>query len=454
MSQFIITPEAPLPASLVAVRDPRYERWRWQIALITWLTYVGYYFTRKSFAVAKVGILADPAMAMTKTSMGLIDMFYGIAYCAGMFVCGMCADRFGTRRVVLSGMTGSVVVALLMGFTTGNVLFGALFFAQGLCQSSGWAPLTKNVSNWFSLRERGRVFGFWSTNYALGGMMASAFAGYMALYFGSWRYAFTLPALVLLSIAVLFFFLQRNRPQDVGLPPVAQYRREPGGETGTAAAPRAPRKGALNMVKEVLANPMIVRLGAVYFVLKPIRYTLLFWGPLIVHERMNTNIGESALITSFFEAAGPVGVILAGFASDKLFQSRRIPVIVCGLFALSLLLFSFNTITATGSKWTMILALAAVGCLLFGPDSLVSSTCAVDFGQKDGAGSAAGFINGIGSIGEILGLALPGWIAQHYGWNVLFSGMGCFVLLAVLVLAPKWNAVPSIAASKPSAQTE
>lgn len=437
------TPETAAPT----VRDPRYERWRWTILIVTWLAYVGYYFTRKSFAVAKVGILEDPAMEMTKSTMGLVDLSFGIAYAAGQFLWGMCGDRFGPRVVVLTGMIGSSVVAVLMGFSTPVIVFGGLFFLQGLFQASGWAPLTKNVSCWFSRRERGRVFGFWSTNYAFGGMVASAFAGYVALLFGSWRYAFYLPALVLLLIAVLFFFLQRNRPEDVGLPPVEQYHGEPvdviSSKPQSGTPPVARRDAALRFIREVIASPMILRLGAIYFLLKPIRYALLFWGPVIIYERMGTNIGETAFISAFFEAAGPVGVILAGYISDKWFQARRMPVIVIGLFGLSLILFSFNTITETNSRLAMMLVLAAIGCFLFGPDSLISSTSAVDFGTKGGAGSAAGFINGLGSTGQILGLWLPGMISERYGWDALFTGMGCSVLLAAVILFPKWNAVPA-----------
>ena len=90
----------------------------------------------------------------------------------------------------------------------------------------------------------------------------------------------------------------------------------------------------------------------------------------------------------------------------------------------------------------MVLVLAAIGFFLFGPDALIASTSAVDFGTKKGAGSAVGFVNGMGSIGQILGLSLPGIISATWGWNVLFNGMGVFILLAALILLPKWNAVP------------
>ena len=53
--------------------NPEYERWRWRILFITWLGYVGFYFTRKAYAVAKIGILEDPAIEISKSALGLVD---------------------------------------------------------------------------------------------------------------------------------------------------------------------------------------------------------------------------------------------------------------------------------------------------------------------------------------------------------------------------------------------
>ena len=64
------------PAHKPVRRDKRYTRWRWQIFAITWLTYAGYYFTRKAFSVAKLGIEDDPGFHMSREVMGNLDAFY------------------------------------------------------------------------------------------------------------------------------------------------------------------------------------------------------------------------------------------------------------------------------------------------------------------------------------------------------------------------------------------
>ena len=91
----------------------------------------------------------------------------------GQFLFGTLGDRVGPRVIVLAGMLASVMTALAMGCSNHVLWMGILFAVQGVCQSSGWAPLSKNVGEFFSQRERGSIMGFWCTNYAFGGFVAS-----------------------------------------------------------------------------------------------------------------------------------------------------------------------------------------------------------------------------------------------------------------------------------------
>ena len=178
--------------------------------------------------MAKLGLLEDPAVGLSPVAASNIDVAFSVAYGLGQFLWGMSADRFGTRRVVLVGMLASSAIAVAMGLSSTVVLLGVFFFVQGLCQSTGWAPLTKNVACWFSSKERGRVMGFWCTSYAFGGMLASPFAGYVAYsVFDDWRWAFFSGTAVLLLICIPFYFLQRDRPRDVGLEEIEEYHGEP-----------------------------------------------------------------------------------------------------------------------------------------------------------------------------------------------------------------------------------
>ncbi|MCH7771659.1 MAG: MFS transporter [Bacteroidetes bacterium] len=425
-------------------KNPKYEFWRMRIFGITWLAYVGFYLTRASFSVAKIGILEDPNLSITTENMGVIDGIYLTAYAVGQFVWGMLGDKVGTRKIVLLGLTMSIVAGFAMGVSSIMLAFGVFALLQGLSQSTGWAPLTKNITNWFSLKERGVVMGWWATNYTIGGLIGAPLAGLAAAYFLDWRYAFFIPAIVLAVILILFFILQKNKPEDIGLPIIEEYHNEepPPKEAKNDEIVNEPEEGSWKSIIGVIKNPMVLLLGTVYFFLKPTRYAILFWGPLYISESLGTGMAESAFINSAFFLAGPLSVLAAGYASDKIFQSRRMPYSVISLFALAILLFFFNDLASVHSSLVSAGLLFLVGFLIYGPDSLVSATAAIDFGTRKGASTASGIINGMGSVGAIAGGTIPGFFKDSWGWDGVFMFLSASVLIASLLMIPKWNALP------------
>jgi len=73
-------------------------------------------------------------------------------------------------------------------------------------------------------------------------------------------------------------------------------------------------------------RPHVLLLALIYFCLKPARYAILLWGPKYINESIGSGMSESGLISGDVELAGPISVIVAGFVSDKIFGSRRMPV--------------------------------------------------------------------------------------------------------------------------------
>jgi sugar phosphate permease len=93
------------------------------------------------------------------------------------------------------------------------------------------------------------------------------------------------------------------------------------------------------------------------------------------------------------------------------------------------------------------LGMFVMGFLIFIPDSLISGAAAIDFGSKRGASTANGVINGFGSIGQMIGVTLPGTLTSMLKtggdvWTPIFVGLGVALFVAGLMLAPLWNRVP------------
>jgi sugar phosphate permease len=373
---------------------------------------------------------------LDKMAMANLDAIYLAAYAIGQFTWGILADRFGPRVVVLGGLLISAAAALVMGSFATLPIFATCMLIQGLAQSTGWSGLCKNIGSFFPAEQRGRVLGLWSSCYAFGGLVASPFAGWWAYtLIGTWHAAFFSSAAVVGLVAVLFFIFQRNTPQDVGLPAV-----EPEPELTAEESYALSKISVLEPLKEILRNRTVLVLGLAYFLLKPARYAILLWGPVIVFEQM-PSVGKvgAAIIPTSFELAGLLGPILLGLASDKLFGARRMPACVLSLLALTVSLALFMGALHTGSVMLVVALLFVMGLTLYGPDSMISGAAAIDFGTAKAGATAAGFVNGCGSVGAILGGLLPGYFDSVTVF-IVFAGCAMF---SALVLIPHWNSRPA-----------
>ncbi|GAA2643128.1 MFS transporter [Streptomyces lunalinharesii] len=436
--------ELPAPPGSTRAALRAAARWRRQIFAVTWLAYAGFYFVRQAFAVAKLGILDDPTLhgVLTERVLGVLDAVYLAAYAVGQFLWGMWADRFGPRVVVTVGMLGAIAAACTMGVSSALLVFGGAMVVQGLAQSAGWAPLCKNMGNFFPVRTRGRVLGLWSTNYAFGGLAAPPFLAWWAYrVLDSWHAAFLVGAATLAVVLVVFLLFQRDVPPDApaGAGPTAAARATP-----TAAASTAVRRAPFAPYRAALKDRMVLTLGAAYFLLKPARYAILLWGPVLVSDRLPAvgKVGATVIPISF-GAAGVLAPMLIGWLSDTVFRSRRVPPCVLALAVLTGALALFMPLTATGSAVVMMAVLAVIGLAAYAADAMISCVAAVDFGSAGGAGTAAGLVNGCGSIGAVLGGLLPGFLPG----TALFHGFAGAALLAGLLLLPHWNRRPATASS-------
>jgi MFS transporter, OPA family, glycerol-3-phosphate transporter len=280
-------------------------------------------------------------MSWNKGQMASVDAAFGVTYALGSFLWGPLGDKFGPRRVVAVGLFASAGVALLMGASSSALAMALLFGVQGVCQSSGWGPLAKNLGAFFSLRERGRALGLWCTSMPAGNFLATAIAAAAAGYLG-WRYAFWAPAVCVLLVAALFLLLQRDRPEDVGLPPIEEYHGEPKAVLAEGETPAQEPEGSWKVIGEVLTHRMVWLLALTYLLVKPTRYLIMFWAPLYINERLGSGVVESSMLGSISEVAGLISPFMGGWVSDRLFRAKRMPLSVLALLGCAALWFAFG----------------------------------------------------------------------------------------------------------------
>ena len=394
-------------------RAGRYTAWG-----LTWLAYASYYLGRKGFSVVKSTL--RHSLGISEHALGLIDTFYLAAYALGLFFSGYVGDRVGARRLIVWGLAVSALCCAAFGALNAALWFGALFFINGLAQSTGWPGTTRAMAEWTTPRDRGTVMAFWCTCYQVGSIVASDFAAYL-LHERGWRAAFFGPALGMLGVALLVFcFLKRGDQAAI-----------PGAPAQTRIADEL-RKTAQ---RAALQNPVLWAFGASYFFIKYVRYALLFWLPYYLHGTLGYAVDRAAYVSNAFEAGGIVGVIAIGMLSDRVRRWSRAALSMLSLFGLALALLLCAALPQH-DVWLTVGALALVGALLFGPDSLLSGAAAQDVGGLAAAATATGLVNGVGSLGGMLeGLSLP-TISGYFGWQAMFPLLSGLALCAALALVP------------------
>lgn len=404
---------------------------------LTWVGYASYYATRKNLSVVKSRL--HDTLGVSMTALGEIDTLYLACYALGMFASGTLGDRIGARRLLALGMLGSAAMAVAFGLSSSLAAFAVAFSLNGLFQSTGWPGSVKAMQPFFSHGARGRVMGLWTTNYQVGGLLATALATFILVRWG-WRAAFLWPAAWVAGVGLLIAACLVERPEERGLPPIADSCAAAGPVVATARPTAVPGLG------ELLRLPILWALGGSYFGLKMIRYSLLFWLPFYLKQHLHYTEGQAGYLSMPFELGGVIGSVAVGWVSDRYFRTRRLRLAVPLLFVLGGALLGYQALGGHGMAANAAL-LAVVGFLLFGPDSLLSGTMAQDLGGRAATGRVAGIINGMGSVGAIFSPLLVAEFARRLGWDALFYGFfaltvvaGCLLGVAAQLNQPRLQA--------------
>jgi sugar phosphate permease len=401
-----------------------------------WLLYAGYYLCRKNYAVAQPVFMQE--LGWNEHQVGIIISSYLTMYAVGQFISGPLGDRFGARRIIVIGLSLSVVANLLFPQASSILLMAVLMGINGLAQSTGWPNSMKTMSNWFSLNERGRMMAWWATNYQIGDVVSTGLAAFI-ISFATWREAFWMPAIGLAVVGVVFLWGQRNRPEDAGLPSLTEYlKHEPGAENKNGEPVVEKEYSLTEILKEVLWNKYIWNLGLSYFFLKLVRYTFLFWLSTYLVHVIGFRADKAGYMSVIFPLSGFLGTVAGGYSSDKFFSARRGPVSVIMLSVLFVSIYAYSLFAAHPILGP--LALAFIGFSTFGPDTLISATAAMDFGSRKASSTAAGFINGLGSIGAALSGVLVAWISVELGWTAVFYFLMMLTAVCLILQIFMWNA--------------
>lgn len=401
--------------------------WLGRIFVATWVGYAGFYFCRRNIPWTPLPATGHAGHAANwMSSLAYLLLVFSAGYTAGGFVGGWAADRFGSRKtLVFGGLLSFISTALLVTHAPVGVLI-LLELLNGFGQGFGWPALVKLFSVWMPRRQLAVGLAWWSTSYALGSFLANALATGLStmdtfsISTGS-RLSILIPSFLMLGTTLFFYMRVRNRPLDAGLPDTQQ----PVSNDGSGW-------------RDVLRNPEIQLLAAFYFFLKLTRYALLFWLPLYIIETQQTHGSSALTLSSLFELTGFLGALAASYASERWFGARRYPVGAIMLFLAAFVFLLHPLVSAAGAVATGI-SISLIGVLIFGPDVLMSTIAVIEAVPVAQAGRAGGYVNAVGSLGQMISPVLVAFLSHMFGWNSVFTLFVVCSLIAAVLLATRWS---------------
>lgn len=420
----------------------RYNQLRWQVFISATLGYCLFYVCRLSLNVIKKPIV--DAGVLSETELGIIGSGLFITYAIGKFTNGFLADRSNIRRFLACGLFISAIINLALGYVASFGVFMILWAINGWAQSMGAAPCVVALSRWFSNKERGSFYGFWSSSHNIGEAITFIATAVIVASFG-WQWGFRGAGLLgILGFLIVVFFMH-DTPQSCGLPPVDVYS----GEVTPTEEKDLDKKSIAEYQKQVLRNPAIwmLALGSAFMYIS--RYAVNSWGIFYLEANKGYSNLEASSVISISSVCGIVGTILSGWVSDKFFGGRRnMPALIFGLMnILGLCLFLLGP---AENFWldvtSMIIFGLAIGALI----CYLGGLMAVDIASKKASGAALGVVGIASYIGAALqdfvsgltiekGKTIVGDTVIYDFSTITWLWIGAAVLSVICVLSV-WNA--------------
>jgi OPA family sugar phosphate sensor protein UhpC-like MFS transporter len=419
-----------------------YRRHRVRIMLAITIGYGIAYTCRLALSVVKKPLIDGGIFSPEE--LGIIGSALFYTYAFAKLTNGFLADHANLKLFFAIGVLGSALLNLGMGFSTVLLASMILWGLNGWFQGFGAPSGAVAMANWFSNRERGRIYGIWSTAHAVGeGLTFIGVAAVVTLW--GWRAGFWVPGLLCILVAAALYFLMQDRPRTMGLPTVADWKNDHW--TGSLGGD-SQQRDTWSLQRSILKIPAIWVLALSSASIYVTRYAINSWGVLYLQEAKGYSLFQAGGVISVNTIAGIIGAVAFGFASDKIFNARRPPTnLIFAIIEIAGLLMVF--FGPPGRPAFMTLAFFIYGFGLTGLVTSLGGLYALDIAPKRAAGAAMGFIGVFSYIGAALQDQISGHLIEqgmtvvdgvrHYDFSAAISFWVGASIVSMILATTLWR---------------
>jgi MFS family permease len=380
-------------------------RTRFTLLKLTFALSIITYVDRVCISTAAPHIRSD--LGLDASQMGWVFSAFTIAYAAFEVPTGWMGDVFGPRKVLTRIVLWWSAFTMATGAVWNYMSLLIARFLFGAGEAGAFPNMSRSLSRWFPLRERGMAHGVIFMGSRLGGAMTPLLVGPI-IGFAGWRQAFWIFGLLGVIWCVWWWRWFRDDPGKHPKVSSAELRfiRE-GGEA------RQVRLGLRDLL-----SLNLLWICLMYFCYGYCLYFYLTWLPTYLREAQGFSDAQMNLAHTVVLLAAAAASILGGRLTDYLTKTHGLR-IGRAIGAVSMPLSGLALVVAALTD-NGIVAAAALAVSAAAGDLCLSPAWAMchDVGG-DGAGTVTGCMNTFGNLGGSLSPVVVGYAVKWWSsWSI------------------------------------
>jgi ACS family glucarate transporter-like MFS transporter len=414
------------------------------LCVLSFLTY----FDRVCIVRAQEPI--QKSLGLSDEEMGLVFGAFWLAYALFEIPGGWMGDRYGSRVTLTRIVLAWSLFTFLSGSATGFVSLLTFRLLFGAGEAGAFPNMARVQGRWLPPRSRARAGGLLWLLARWGGAFSPILFGGLLVAFDSaafrsllttlhlpgdlpaWRTAFWAAGLIGVVWCLGFYPWFRDDPAAASSVNDAELRLIKGAEASADEGHHMPGRAWLAL----LTSPSLWAIGVLYIGASFGWSFFVSWMPRYMKDIHGLEYAKSELMSGMPLFFGGISCLIGGALSDLVVRRSgrkwlgRALFPMCGYTTAAAAMFCVR-FTNTPEEATVLMCLASAAHD-FGQGANWASI--VDIGGRY-AGTATGFINMIGNVGNSLQPYVGAVIFHRLGWNALMTCYsGAFLLAACMWL--------------------
>ncbi|MBG9450909.1 MFS transporter [Cytobacillus firmus] len=395
----------------------------WRMLLFLLLAQLMVAFVGRS--IGPLGVLIGEDLSLTKSQIGMLPAALFLGQAIISVPAGFLTDLAGSRKLLVLASALMGLGFLFMTLLHDFWLVLLLIVIGGIGYGSMHPITNRGIIYWFPLKQRGTAMGIKQTGITAGSALASLILLPLSVSFG-WRFVLLTACILLLGGGFVSYHFYRDPP-----------------ELEQAKGSRMSLLQFYKSMFKMFKNKALMLVSFSALGLNGTQMCLNTYIVLFAYEQLKISIFLSGILLVISEVFGTIGRVSWGIISDRLFEGKRVVILIIITIITAMASTSAAVITSA-PFWVMAPITALFGFAASGFNGIWMNL-ASELVPREQAGISSGISITLGSAGAIIIPPLFGLIVDKTGqfssgW-FLITGMMfiVFTLLTALSIMNKKN---------------